>query len=204
MIKDIPLLNFSKTLAGTYSNKDQSQENPKIYAHINIYYIPLYWSIFKGPWFYSEQSYDHAPWNPYKQAIHQLIHHQNIYTIENYSLSSPERIAGSGLNPELLRGIKNQNILRRKGCSMHFKEITKQHYKGHIEPGNKCLIERGEKITYLKSTVEFNETTWISLDEGIDTCTQRKVWGSEHGALRFKKVKHVDMNIFETWEQPMN
>ena len=52
------LLKFAKTLAGHYSNREQSQDNPKDFAHINIFFRPLPWDVLKAPGFYSEQSYD--------------------------------------------------------------------------------------------------------------------------------------------------
>ena len=76
------LLRFAKTLAGHYSNFEQSQDNPKDFAHINIYFRPLPWETLKGPGFYSEQSYDHDPWSPYRQGIHRLQHIQDIVVVE--------------------------------------------------------------------------------------------------------------------------
>ena len=67
------LLLFAKTLSGHYSNLEQSQENPKDFAHINIFFRPLPWDVLKGPGFYSEQSYDHDPWRPYRQGVHRLL-----------------------------------------------------------------------------------------------------------------------------------
>ena len=66
------LILFANTLAGIYDNHDQSQENPKDFARINIFFRPLPWNIFNGPGFYSEQCYDYAPWEPYRQGLHQL------------------------------------------------------------------------------------------------------------------------------------
>ena len=53
--------------------------------------------------------------------------------------------------------------------------------------GNKCLIEKYGKSTYLISDVEVTQTTWMSLDRGMDINTHEQVWGSEHGPLRFEK-----------------
>ena len=39
---------FIKTLCGHYSNKNQSNMHPRLYAHINIYFRLLPWSILKG------------------------------------------------------------------------------------------------------------------------------------------------------------
>jgi CpeT protein len=51
------------------------------------------------------------------------------------------------------------------------------------------LIEKKGKLTYLISEVELTETTWISLDRGMDFDTHEQVWGSTHGPLRFEKQK---------------
>jgi CpeT protein len=43
-------------------------------------------------------------------------------------------------------------------------------------------------MTYLISDVEITETTWVSLDKGMDLNTHEKLWGSAHGMLKFEKV----------------
>ena len=78
------LLLFAKTLSGQYSNAEQAQKDPKNFAHINIYFRPLDWSILNGPWFYSEQSYDYAPWSPYRQSMHRLLEINGLLVVENY------------------------------------------------------------------------------------------------------------------------
>ena len=72
-MQDIKLLEFAKTLSGVYDNLEQSQNNPQDFARINIYFRPLPWEIFDGPGFYSEQCYDYAPWDPYRQGLHPTI-----------------------------------------------------------------------------------------------------------------------------------
>jgi CpeT protein len=37
------------------------------------------------------------------------------------------------------------------------------------------------------SDVEITETTWASLDKGMDVNTHQQVWGSEFGSLKFEK-----------------
>ena len=78
------LLKFAKTLAGHYSNFEQSQDNPKDFAHINIFFRPLPWETLKGPGFYSEQSYDHDLWSPYRQGIHRLTQIEDVFVVENF------------------------------------------------------------------------------------------------------------------------
>lgn len=56
-----------------------------------------------------------------------------------------------------------------------------------MEPGNKCLIEKNNILSYLVSDVEITETTWNSLDRGLDVNTHQQIWGSTLGFLRFEK-----------------
>ncbi|MFL0776797.1 MAG: chromophore lyase CpcT/CpeT [Prochlorococcus sp.] len=201
-MSDQTLLHFAKILAGHYSNFAQAQENPKDFSHINIYFRPLPWQVLQGPGFYSEQSHDHDPWRPYRQGLHRLIASENMFVMENYGLTEPERVAGGGFREELLKRIGFDEQLHRSGCNMHFKEVTPGHYRGEVEPGNQCLIPRDGKMTYLISEVEVNAHTWISRDRGFDPSNDEQCWGSEHGLLRFKRVANLGDNLNEAWLRP--
>ena len=199
MKKKPSLILFAKSLAGKYSNKLQAEKNPKHFAHINIYFRPLDWDILDGPWIYSEQSYEYQPWSPYRQGIHQISIIKDLIIVENYALNKPERIAGSGFKPELLREIKKHGLKKREGCAMHFKERTPGSYYGNVEPGKKCLVNRDGYTTYLVSEVEFNNENWTSIDKGLNINNNKIIWGAEHGALKFKKVENLDNEFKGKW-----
>ncbi|WP_392350441.1 chromophore lyase CpcT/CpeT [Parasynechococcus sp.] len=194
------LLNFAKTLSGHYSNQNQAQENPKDFAHINIFFRPLPWEILKSPGFYSEQSYDHDPWRPYRQGIHRLKPLQDgVFIVENFGFADPIRLAGAGQRPELLNSLNPESITPRCGCGMHFREIEGGHYRGEVEPGKKCLVPRDGKLTYLVSEVDVNDTDWISRDRGFDPDSDEQRWGSEHGPLRFKRQAYFGGHLDLEW-----
>lgn len=196
------IFKFAQTIASIYDNFDQSQENPKDFARINIIFRPLPWTIFNGPGFYSEQHYDYAPWSPYRQGIHRLITHKtesDIFIMENFGFANPDRLAGAGRNPELLHSLKKDSLKSRCGCAMHFKTKTDGHYIGSVEPGNKCMIPRDGQLTYLVSEVEVTEESWVSRDRGYDPDTNKQIWGSEHGQLIFKKTEDIGEIITNDW-----
>ena len=72
-----------------------------------------------------------------------------------------------------------------------------------MEPGCRCLIPRDGQLTYLVSEVEMDEERWTSRDRGFDPRTHQRRWGSEHGALRFRRIKHYDQTIGPHWLQPV-
>lgn len=184
--KESLLYELACLMAGDFCNRQQSQVDPKTYAHIRIFFRPLPWEFFSGIGFYSEQVYDYDLWSPYRQGVHRLVDQGDRIYIENYSLKDAELYAGSGHNRDILLTIPPKAIARRKNCSMVFTKVG-EVFQGRVEPGNNCLIERKGVQTYLVSEVELTETTWVSWDRGMDINTHQQIWGSAAGPLKFKK-----------------
>ncbi|MCC3422216.1 MAG: chromophore lyase CpcT/CpeT, partial [Microcoleus sp. PH2017_07_MST_O_A] len=180
------LITLAQWMAGDFSNYKQSFEKPQQFAHIHIFFRPLPFDFFNAIGFYSEQVYDHDLWTPYRQGVHKLIDQGEQIYIENYSLNDPVQYAGAARELSILKTIKPDCIQRRYNCSMVFKREGEM-FRGSVEPGNQCLIEKKGCSTYLISDVEITETTWSSLDRGMDVNTHEQIWGSENGSLWFEK-----------------
>ena len=180
------LMTLARWMSGDFSNAQQAHENSKDYAHIHVFFRPLAFEFFNGIGLYSEQVYDYDLWRPYRQGVHRLVDQGNQVYIENYSLKNALYYAGSGRELSILKTITPDCIERRYNCSMVFRREG-ERFVGAVEPGNQCLIEKSGHKTYLDSYVEITETTWVSLDRGLDINTHQQVWGSEFGPLRFQK-----------------
>lgn len=180
------LYQLARLMSGDFSNRQQSDADPKNYAHIRIFFRPLLWDFFGGIGFYSEQVYDYDLWTPYRQGVHRLVDRGDDVYIENYSLQDAENYAGAGHNRDILLAIPPDCIERRHNCSMVFVKEGEM-FRGSVEPGNKCLIHRKGVNTYLISSVELTETTWISWDRGMNLENHQQVWGSAIGPLKFTK-----------------
>ncbi|MDJ0735013.1 MAG: chromophore lyase CpcT/CpeT [Nostocaceae cyanobacterium] len=180
------LITLAQWMAGDFSNQKQAFANPQLFAHIHIFFRPLPFDFFSGIGFYSEQVYDYDLWSPYRQGVHRLIDKGEYIYIENYSLNDPVMYAGAARELDILKTITPDCLERRYHCSMVFKREGEM-FRGSVEPGNRCLIERHGCPTYLVSDVEVTEQTWTSLDKGMDINTHQQVWGSEFGAFKFEK-----------------
>lgn len=180
------LTSLAHLMAGDFSNQKQAFADAKNYAHIRIFFRPLPWEFFSGIGFYSEQVYDYDLWSPYRQGVHRLVDRGDDIYIENYSLKDAYLYAGAGHDREILETIPPNAIERRCNCSMVFKPEG-NIWRGSVEPGNACLIEKQGKQTYLVSQVELTETTWVSWDRGMDINTHEHIWGSWAGPLKFEK-----------------
>jgi CpeT protein len=181
------LIQLARWMAGEFSNQQQAAADPQYYAHIRIFFRPLPFAFFQAIGFYSEQVYDYDLWSPYRQGVHRLVDRGDHIYIENYSLKDAMLYAGAAREPDILNTIAHESLERRCHCAMIF-ERDGEMFRGRVEPGNKCLIERDGMMTYLISDVEITDTTWVSLDKGMNIETDEKVWGSAHGMLRFEKV----------------
>lgn len=189
------LLNFAKVLLGHYSNQKQAIENPKDFAHINIFFQPMPNKFFNTAHIYSEQSYDHDPWRPYRQGIHKISISKGIIIVENFEIENMYRLAGAGPRPELLNGFNCTSIKQRFGCAMHFKKKGETAYTGEVEPGCKCIVPRDGQLSYLVSEVEVNEKIWESRDRGFNIDDHKQCWGSEHGKLKFERKAFLGLNL---------
>ena len=181
------LLQLAQWMAGEFSNHNQSISEPQHYAHIRIFFRPLPFEFFNAIGFYSEQVYDYDLWSPYRQGVHRLVNRGEDTYIENYSLKDAMVYAGAAREPAILKSITHDCLERRCNCSMIFQREGDM-FRGKVEPGDKCLIERNGAMTYLISDVEITDRTWVSLDKGMDINTHEKIWGSAHGMLKFEKV----------------
>ena len=179
------LLTLAHWMAGDFSNYQQASTSPKDYAHIHVFFRPLPFEFFSGIGLYSEQVYDYDLWTPYRQGIHRLVDRGDDVYIENFSLRNAMFFAGSGRDLNILKTITPDAIARRYDCSMVFKR-DRDRFIGSVE-GDRCLIEKNGCQTYLDSYVEITETTWLSLDKGLDVNTHQQVWGSTTGPLKFEK-----------------
>ncbi|NET61821.1 MAG: chorismate-binding protein [Symploca sp. SIO2E6] len=179
------MLTLAHWIAGDFSNQKQALADSINYAHIRVFFRPLPWDFFSGIGFYSEQAQDYDLWAPYRQGVHRFIDQGEQIYVENYGLKDPILYAGSGRDLNILKTITPECLERRYNCSMIFKREGNL-FRGRVE-GNCCFIEKDGKQTYLVSDVELTETTFVSLDKGMDLTSHEQVWGSKAGHLRFEK-----------------
>jgi CpeT protein len=179
------LITLAQWMAGDFSNQKQAVANPTEYAHIHVFFRPLPFDFFSSLGFYSEQVYDYDLWSPYRQGVHRLVDQGDQIYIENYGLKDPIWYAGAARDLSILQTIKPEAIERRQGCSMVFRRQG-DRFQGCVE-SDQCIIERVGGPTYLVSDVDMTETTWKSLDRGLNITTHQQVWGSANGPLYFEK-----------------
>ena len=179
---------LAQWLAGDHSNWEQAIENPPFFAHIRVGIRALPNPISEdGVWLFLEQAYDYELNHPYRTAVLHLIYANDRIEMVNYSLKNAATFFGASRDLALLAGLDAAAIDKLEGCTQWVQRADEKTFKGNVEPGKKCCINRKGVDTYLTIEFEVTENSYSSLDRGYDVVTDERVWGSVAGAFEFTK-----------------
>ncbi|MFO0545515.1 MAG: chromophore lyase CpcT/CpeT [Pseudanabaena sp.] len=179
---------LAQWLAGDHSNWEQAIDNPPFFAHIRVGIRALPNPITDdGVWLFLEQAYDYEINHPYRTAVLHLIFQNDRIEMINYRLKNAETFFGASRDLDRLKVLDIDAIEQLQGCTQWVDRADHQTFKGAVEPGKKCCINRKGVDTYLAIEFEVTENTYSSLDRGYDIVTDERVWGSIAGAFQFVK-----------------
>ncbi len=177
---------LARWMAADFSNQQQAFDNPPLFAHIRVCMRPLPRAIFDGTGFYLEQAYDFQLKQPYRARGMKLVAQNDHILIENYTLKAAETFYGASRDPQQLARLTPDQFQRTAGCNM-IVHWTGHSFKGAVEPGNACMVERNGRLTYLDSEFEIDANQFVSWDRGRDPDTHEHLWGSLAGPFLFKR-----------------
>jgi len=191
---DVYLL--AQWLAGDHSNWQQAIDNPPFFAHIRVGIRALPNPITdNGVWLFLEQAYDYELHHPYRTAVLNLIYQNDRIEMINYRLKNAETFFGASRDRDQLAKLDAEAIAKLDGCTQWVHRADHQTFKGEVEHGKKCCLNRKGVDTYLAIEFEVTENTYSSLDRGYDIVTHERVWGSIAGAFNFVKKSSFSSEI---------
>jgi hypothetical protein len=181
---------FSDYIKGDWSNKKQSMEFPALWSYIYVCYQRLPENFLGSPSFYVESAYDYSLDKPYKTAIVALCEIDNKIEMHNYKVKQPERFWFGAHDSSLLGNLSQEDIIKLPSiCDTIFEYIDdKKNYEGKTRPGKKCVIMRGDLVTYLDSRIIVSQDSYSSWDIGRNIDNDNQVWGATSGPFCFEKV----------------
>ncbi|MDX2254713.1 MAG: chromophore lyase CpcT/CpeT [Pseudanabaenaceae cyanobacterium bins.39] len=187
---------LAKWLAGDHSNWQQAIDNPPFFAHIRVGIRPLPQPITEdGVWLFLEQAYDFELHHPYRTAVLNITYQNDRIEMINYRLHNAEMFFGASRDRDQLQKLDINAIAKLEGCTQWVYRADAHTFKGTVEPGKKCCVNRKGIDTYLSIEFEVTETTYSSLDRGYDLVTDERVWGSIAGAFQFSKTTSYSHEI---------
>jgi len=177
---------LARWMAADFSNQQQAFDNPPLYAHIRVCMRPLPLDLLGGMGFYLEQAYDFQLKRPYRARGMKLIPNGDHIVIENFTLKDPDAFYGASRDLGHLSKLTSDQFQKMGGCNM-IVFWTGHSFKGQVEPGKACMVERNGKTTYLDSEFEIDADQFISWDRGRDPETDEHIWGSLAGPFQFRR-----------------
>ena len=169
---------FLDLLEGTFSNKTQAQSHPTRYAHIWVNHRKI-----SDHRIYGEQAYNYLKNRPYRQFVIEIVAEENQFRLKNYEISDAKQFAEC----KNLDQITEDMLTYRDGCDIIMKEIGTNTYKGGTSTCNCWVNWQGVK-TYVQNEVTLSEEDYQVVDRGLHAETNEKIWGSDWGAFKFKRV----------------
>ncbi|MBU6229710.1 MAG: chromophore lyase CpcT/CpeT [Cyanobacteria bacterium REEB459] len=173
-------------MAADFSNQQQAFENPPLFAHIRVCMRPLPVDLLAGVGFYLEQAYDFQLHRPYRSRGMRLLDQGDRIRIENYTLRDGEFFYGAARDRDRLAQLTPDQFEKTPGCDM-IVHWTGHSFKGSVEPGQACMVERNGRLTYLDSQFEIDQNQFISWDRGRDPITHEHIWGALAGPFQFQR-----------------
>ena len=177
---------LGRWMAADFSNQQQALDNPPLFAHIRVCIRPLAAQVLGGLGFYLEQAYDYKLKFPYRARAMKFLAATDHIIIENYTLKEPEPFYGASRDQETLRRLTASHLQKMEGCSMVVR-WTGHSFKGQVEPGKACMVNRNGQTTYLDSEFEIDANQFTSWDRGRDPATDEHIWGSLAGPFYFAR-----------------
>jgi len=186
MTHSTDIATLARWMAADFSNQQQAFDNPPLYAHIRVCMRPLPHSLLDGIALYLEQAYDFSLHQPYRARVLKLLTVENRIEIENYTIKDVESLYGAARDREKLAELTRDRLEFMPCCNMHV-EWTGHGFKGQVEPGKACMVERNGKVTYLDSVFEIDGEKFQSWDRGRDPATDEHLWGALAGPFYFTR-----------------
>ncbi|MEL7143666.1 MAG: chromophore lyase CpcT/CpeT [Cyanobacteria bacterium J06643_4] len=194
MTHSTDVVKLTQWMAADFSNQEQAFENPPFFAHIKVCMRPLPKGFQSGISLYLEQAYFFQLDQPYRVRVLHFIQRESDVLLENYRVKNQEKFYGAARDRNKLATLTPDDLEPMGGCDI-FVEWTGNSFRGKVEPGKKCMVERNGKTTYLDNEFIVTESHMTSYDRGRDPETDKLVWGSVAGPFEFDKVERFGNEV---------
>ncbi|WP_296419060.1 chromophore lyase CpcT/CpeT [Vulcanococcus sp. DEBay_Sum22DG08_74] len=191
-----PFARLLRQLSAGFSNEHQAFENPPLYAHILVKFRPL--PQLEPGSLLLDQSYAINPAAPYRLRVLKAEQRGDGLVIHNQAIRDDQRFWGAIDNAELRAQITAADLTPLEGCA-YVVEETPEGFKGEVEPGCRCLVERKGATSYLVSSFELGTRGMRTIDRGHDPQTHEQLWGSLAGPFEFERVADYSAELPADW-----
>ena len=102
------------------------------------------------------------------------------------------------MDPERLCRIRQGDLALLQGCPW-LVAAAGDGFRGEVEPGGHCRVQRAGRDTYLVSRFEVGRGWLRTTDQGFDPQTHGHVWGGVAGAFEFERTRSFAAELPPSW-----
>jgi len=140
----------------------------------------------KGLWLYAEWAPAKELDHPLRQCVYEVVYWGEDIAVglDVYELPDPPRYAGAWHDPRLLADLKEEDLIPRPACFLHFRRPQPGSMVGRTE-GDACA-GRGEGAVYARTRLEVMRDRIVWRDQDFDAQGRPLPGTSDTGDLYVK------------------
>ena len=179
------LLQLTSWMAGEFSNREQSLDQPVWFVNLVWWQRPLPFSLLGSITIFAEQANALILDRPYRQRILQFVENDGKIQVKYWGFKAPA--AWSGAGRDRLNQITINDIEPLAGCLLDI-SFANGRYQAQMPKDAKCCFQYLEESRQVILGFEVSANEFWSGDRGINPETGSAIWGAIMDFYKFKKI----------------
>lgn len=188
------LLTLTSWMAGEFSNRKQSLEQPAWFVNLIWWQHPIPFAVLDSIALFAEQANALKSDRPYRQRILQFVENEGKIQVKYWGFKDPSLWSGSGKDRDRLNQITINDIEPLAGCLLNVTFFNGK-YKAEMPKDAKCCFQYLDESRQVILGFEVSAEEFWSGDRGVDPETGSAIWGAIMDFYKFKKIQDFSQEI---------
>jgi len=181
------LLQLASWMAGEFSNREQSLEQPVWFVNLVWWQRPIPSQVLGSPAIFAEQANALILDRPYRQRILQFVENDGKIQVKYWGFKDPVAWTGAGRDRDRLNQITINDIEPLAGCLLDV-SFANGRYKAEMPKDAKCCFQYLNESRQVALGFEVSADEFWSGDRGVEPETGTAIWGAIMDFYKFKKI----------------
>ena len=188
------LLQLTLWMAGAFSNREQSLDQPIWFVNLIWWQRPIPFNVLGGVALFAEQANALQSDRPYRQRILQFIETDGKIQVKYWGFKDANAWSGAGKDSDRLNQITINDIEPLSGCLLDV-VFANGCYKAEMPKDAKCYFQYLDETRQVILGFEVTADSFWSGDRGIDLETGTAIWGAIMDFYKFSKTQDFSQEI---------
>lgn len=188
------LSTLTSWMAGEFSNREQSLEQPVWFVNLVWWQRPIPFNVLGSIAIFAEQANALILDRPYRQRILQFVENDDKIQVKYWGFKDPAAWTGAGRDRNRLDQITINDIEPLSGCLLDV-SLANGRYKAEMPKEAKCCFQYLNESRQVVLGFEVSADEFWSGDHGIDPETGKAIWGAIIDFYKFKKIQDFSHEI---------